>query len=555
MLIKQVRGFKESHRKEKDAIFEQVRFFYSSLWNVLEILSVRVREEGKKNIYLVNDVSRLTRDLEHLKKINDDFGVRLKESRCLSMMSTLKSNIENDGFESEPGSTQRSDTTQFLINANGNVKNLNGLISNNTTYGHGLVHNNTNQPQPRVTRQSSQDLVKQSPYRQPQSNYQANSGIKQATQINERLSQSQYIQKAEHSQKNSTSKNQRPSTQLEATHKQNSEYSRSIERGTSKEQYKIKQLELSKPMPKAIFQKKSINTNMESQNSFATVVPNFHNHFNQQSVSDLRTQSHNLGGQNYQRADMNTKQYMSNLPSLGVDQLGKIRNLDLETQQIESQMAEFRSKQTSDNLFGQHYPDMSRDAFSSSKQLNVNVGRKNSNNAMINNLNLKMLSVTSERNMNPQRMMIQNQSSVSTLGECTYNKRHVRDIGRVSDMLHHFDGTIKEEDTHNKSESEERNNSGYSPYRNQVLPMNYGYDMRNEFSCNQTEHTEDDYYTEQGDMMRHKVQRQNFNNTYQPVRYAYNEDLSNYDTPVNQGSSNWGQEGMLSTNHRRIERN
>jgi hypothetical protein len=83
---------------------------------VVEIMSGRIKEEGKKNHYLVNDVDRLTRDLEHLKKINEDFSVKLKESRSLSKMTTLKNTIDPTNFESQ-NHTQRTNNTQFLMNA------------------------------------------------------------------------------------------------------------------------------------------------------------------------------------------------------------------------------------------------------------------------------------------------------------------------------------------------------------------------------------------------------------------------------------------------------
>lgn len=76
-------------------------FFYSNIRSIVNIMSVRIREEGKKNYYLVNDVQRLNRDLKHLKKINEDFSVKLKESRSLSQMATLKCSVDPISFESQ----------------------------------------------------------------------------------------------------------------------------------------------------------------------------------------------------------------------------------------------------------------------------------------------------------------------------------------------------------------------------------------------------------------------------------------------------------------------
>jgi hypothetical protein len=117
-LKKQVAKFRKIHKKEKAHIFEQVRFFYSNIRNVLDIMGVRIREEGKKNLYLVNDVTRLNRDIEHLKKVNEEFSVKLRDSRALSKMTSLRATIDPQNFDSIPHNTQRTQNTQFLMNAN-----------------------------------------------------------------------------------------------------------------------------------------------------------------------------------------------------------------------------------------------------------------------------------------------------------------------------------------------------------------------------------------------------------------------------------------------------
>ena len=71
------------------------------------------------------------------------------------------------------------------------------------------------------------------------------------------------------------------------------------------------------------------------------------------------------------------------------EQIRKMRNLDLETREIESKMAQFRQKQSTDNIFSKQEASL------------TNNGHSNSNNSFINNLNLKMLSITSANKVNP----------------------------------------------------------------------------------------------------------------------------------------------------------
>lgn len=99
-LLRQLKQMKDHYRKEKDLIIDQLNFFYSTSRNVFEIMAIRIREEGKKNSYLSNDVRRLLRDLEHLKKVNDDFSIRLKESRSLSKMTSMRQTYDSHGNQS-----------------------------------------------------------------------------------------------------------------------------------------------------------------------------------------------------------------------------------------------------------------------------------------------------------------------------------------------------------------------------------------------------------------------------------------------------------------------
>lgn len=96
-------------------IKDQLNFFYSTLRSVFDIMAIRIKEEAKKNTYLSNDIARLVKDLEYLKKVNDDFSVKLKESRSLSRMTSLRQTYNSTASHE---STQRSSNTNALMNAN-----------------------------------------------------------------------------------------------------------------------------------------------------------------------------------------------------------------------------------------------------------------------------------------------------------------------------------------------------------------------------------------------------------------------------------------------------
>jgi hypothetical protein len=119
-------------------------------------------------------------------------------------------------------------------------------------------------------------------------------------------------------------------------------------------------------------------------------------------MNHLRTKSHAVDGPKMQ--NQSNKNYMSNIQ--------KMRNLELESREIDSKMAQLRQNQNNENVFSHNY---------SNNKENVSHHNSNNSNSFINNLNLKMLSITSNRKVNPQRMKLQNQASMSSLTECSYN--------------------------------------------------------------------------------------------------------------------------------------
>ena len=92
-----MRQFKDFHQREKDKILEEVKYYHSALSSVMELLVIRIREEAKKSKYLDKDVTRLKKDLEYLKKINDELPIKARSQKSLSKMTTLN---YSDKYES-----------------------------------------------------------------------------------------------------------------------------------------------------------------------------------------------------------------------------------------------------------------------------------------------------------------------------------------------------------------------------------------------------------------------------------------------------------------------
>ena len=219
-------------------------------------------------------------------------------------------------------------------------------------------------------------------------------------------------------------------------------------------------------MPKALFKKK--NTDSQSQLSLMGL-----NNFDELSVSELQTKSHNAQAQ-YLESSNYQKQFRSQVPAGQSNERPARGSLH-------------QSHNTSDNSF-------------------------------INNLNLKLLSVTSATKVNPQRAKIQTQSSQSNLAECAFTKKHEGDFARIADHLLRFDPTIREE-----AEDYSQSNVG-SNYQLQQSKHTYGYNERQ-----QQKRVSSLEKSNFNSSQNHLARKPNFNATYQPDRFNYDQS-SNYVT-------------------------
>ena len=461
-LLRQTKSMKDQYRKERELILDQVNFFYNTSRSVFEIMAIRIREEAKKNTYLSNDVRRLVRDLEHLKKVNDDFSIRLKESRSLSKMTSMRQTYDSIGNQSAQ-TTHRSSNTNILMNAN-YIPEESTQRSEFQKEPEGYSHVKKYNSKPLLQEQRAKQSVSPQNYERSQRNQ---------FMVN-RLSHSEFLEEEEedagsnlnehHSHINHQSFGQYDfSTQLGSC----------ADRETSHEKYQKKLQELQKPMPKQLFKKK--NTDSNSQLSLMGF-----NNFDELSVNEMQTKSQNAQMQHYLENTNYQKQFRSQVPA----------NKSIERQ---TRPSFNQSHNTSDNSF-------------------------------INNLNLKLLSVTSATKVNPQRAKIQTQSSQSTLANCSFLKKQDEDFSRLADHLLRFDPTIKEE-TEDFSQSNVGINEVSSHYQQYQSKHTYGYDDRNKQTrVSSLERAKLDSFKNQQNQ-----RKPNFNATYQPDRFNYDQ-ASNYGT-------------------------
>lgn len=495
-LMKEVIKYKEVHKKEKELIKEQVGFFYSNIRSIVEIMSVRIREEGKKNFYLVNDVTRLNRDLEHLKKVNDDFSVRLKESRSLSKMTSLRNTYDLTNFESHNISdTHLTQNTDFLIGAHISQQNAEGTQDPSM-----MNHQRSALTQTKPNRMERMEDQRQYRSRSPYQNKQKQNFNKNiCDQHSTPLAQSQYLAKYEEPGMRSPAPRSQRVAQNDYLNFNQAQQMRSRERDTSQEKYRRKLQELSKPMPKPLFKRKSVNTHMQSQNSIMQNIDG-------DNINQLRTRSHNLEA--HQMQSLVKQRYMTNVPNLNDEQRRK--KLEEESRVIDSKLAMLRKQQQNNSNFMTPYRE---------DKENFSLQNNHNSNMFINNLNLKMLSIHSNQHqINPQRSKLQNQASVNSLTDCSYNQKHFSNLGKLTEKLNNFDPTIR-------SKGSQMN---YSPYRNQ---HNYGYAPQGNNFWSDHKKNHEEFYSENTQISRNVSQNMNFNATYQPDRFNYTEDMGQYETP------------------------
>lgn len=91
-LLDKVRTIKIQHNKEKLQLLEELKFQRSDIASMTNVLVIRVREETKKNKYLLKDTERLKSDIQKLQKINEELSIKFTSEKSLSKMTTVDFN-------------------------------------------------------------------------------------------------------------------------------------------------------------------------------------------------------------------------------------------------------------------------------------------------------------------------------------------------------------------------------------------------------------------------------------------------------------------------------
>lgn len=104
-LLKQYQSFRNQIFREFRQLMQDFNYYQTSIAGLTDTLVIRLTAEGKKNFCLEKDIVRLSRNLEYLQKINDDFSVRLgSHSQSISRLSY---NYESNSTFIEPQSKLR----------------------------------------------------------------------------------------------------------------------------------------------------------------------------------------------------------------------------------------------------------------------------------------------------------------------------------------------------------------------------------------------------------------------------------------------------------------
>lgn len=90
LLTDKVKALKIQHKKEKSQLLEEIKFHQSSIISKIDVLFIRVREESKKNKYLMKELDREKKDHETLKNIHEKFSVKFRSEKSLSKMTALE---------------------------------------------------------------------------------------------------------------------------------------------------------------------------------------------------------------------------------------------------------------------------------------------------------------------------------------------------------------------------------------------------------------------------------------------------------------------------------
>ena len=86
-ILSELMKFKEKHRRERAQLLEEIGYYRSSVRGLMDVLIIRIREEGKRNKYFEREISRMRRDNQFLQKVNEDFALKSRSRKSLERVN------------------------------------------------------------------------------------------------------------------------------------------------------------------------------------------------------------------------------------------------------------------------------------------------------------------------------------------------------------------------------------------------------------------------------------------------------------------------------------
>jgi len=139
-IIDKMEILKNSHKREKSQLLEEFKCYQIWVMGMVDIMAIRIKEEGKKNKFFEKEVNRLKMDISVLKQINQEFSIKLNSQKSLSHLSYDMNSTKN--FDSRFTNQNDKENSRDLVNTFGSGQhhqnschNYSGQQSKIATFG------------------------------------------------------------------------------------------------------------------------------------------------------------------------------------------------------------------------------------------------------------------------------------------------------------------------------------------------------------------------------------------------------------------------------------
>ena len=86
-ILSKMEFVKDFHIREKSQLLEEFKYYQNWVLGMIDVMAIRIREEGKKNKFFEKEVKRLKQDINVLKQINQEFSLKLNSQNSISQLS------------------------------------------------------------------------------------------------------------------------------------------------------------------------------------------------------------------------------------------------------------------------------------------------------------------------------------------------------------------------------------------------------------------------------------------------------------------------------------